>query len=93
MEKPYFVYVLYSCSADRFYIGLTENVDQRLMQHNAGRSRWTRRHTPWECVYRTQCDNLTEARRLENRLKRQKRGAGFFALTGLDASRFGPKGS
>ena len=77
MQKAYWVYVLYSDSGDRFYIGISEDVDQRLRQHNSGLSRWTSRHIPRRCVYSTQLPNLTEARRFENHLKRQKRGGGF----------------
>ncbi|MBS1541997.1 MAG: GIY-YIG nuclease family protein, partial [Bacteroidetes bacterium] len=27
---PYFVYILYSKSADRYYVGETDNIDKRL---------------------------------------------------------------
>ncbi len=89
MEKPYWVYVLYSDSADRFYSGISEDPDRRLESHNDGKSRWTARHMPWRIVYRQCLPDITEARRFENRLKRQRGGHGFFALTGLDPGEFG----
>ena len=88
-SKPYWVFVLFSDSASRFYIGVTEDVQARLTVHNAGQSRWTCRHVPWRCVYRVRMDSLTEARKLENLLKRQKAGDGFYSVTGLNRKRFG----
>ena len=87
--KPYWVYVLFSDSGRRFYIGITEDVQARLALHSAGQSRWTRRHAPWRCVYQIRMDSLTEARKFENLLKRQKAGDGFYALTGLEREQFG----
>jgi putative endonuclease len=87
-RRPYWVYVLYSDSGDRFYTGLSEDVDERLRKHNAGRSRWTARHRPWRCVFRREFRDLTEARRFERLLKRQKGGDGLFRLTGLRARDF-----
>ena len=84
-----FVYVLWSESAERFYIGSTDDVQKRLQQHNQGLSRWTARHCPWRLLWQRQFPDRTAARRFENRLKRQKRGRGFFQLTGLDPKAFG----
>ena len=85
-SKPYSVYVLYSDSADRFYIGVSGDVEQRFERHNSGQSRWTARYRPWRCVFRRQLADLTEALKVEKLLKRQRRGAGFFRLTGLRAA-------
>ena len=82
--KPYSVYVLRSSEGKCFYIGVTNDVDTRLAQHNAGVSKWTRRYAgSWELAYSRAFDSLGEARRFENKLKRQKGGAGFYNLTGL----------
>lgn len=89
MDEPYWVYVLYSDSADRFYIGISEDPDRRLASHNAGRSRWTSRYTPWRIVYRRRFPRITQARKFENRLKRQRGGNGFFTITGLNPVDFG----
>ncbi len=32
----HYVYILYSLKADRYYIGETSNIEQRLQQHNEG---------------------------------------------------------
>ena len=78
----YQVYVLEN-SAGRFYIGLSEDVSLRLEQHNQGVSKWTRHRGPWVLVWTSGAMTLSEARKLENRLKRQKGGIGLKRLIGL----------
>jgi predicted GIY-YIG superfamily endonuclease len=78
----YRVYVIQSESG-KFYIGLSEDVAERLAQHNSGVSKWTRGKGPWKLAWSSEEMSLGDARKLENELKRQKGGIGFFALTGL----------
>jgi predicted GIY-YIG superfamily endonuclease len=78
----YRVYVLRNPDG-RHYIGLSEDVAKRLVQHNAGESKWTAKHRPWELLWQSMPMSLSEARKFENLLKRQKRGVGFYRLTGL----------
>jgi putative endonuclease len=86
MNQPgYWVYVLIN-HEKRFYVGWTEKVETRLAQHNSGISNWTRHRGPWQLVWNRGPMSLTEARKLEGLLKRQKGGQGFFALTGLSRS-------
>ncbi len=86
--KPYFVYVLWSASGQKFYIGISENPASRLFQHNSGISKWTARHLPWELVHVERHEDYSDARRRELLLKRQKGGRGFYTLTGIDPLRF-----
>lgn len=81
----YWVYVLRNAS-DKLYIGLTDDVERRLGDHNAGRSKWTSKFGPWARVWQKGPMTLTEARKLEIWLKRQKGGIGFYAFTGLHRS-------
>ena len=67
----------------RLYIGLSEDVDRRLGQHNAGESRWTRNRGPWSLRWTSSALSLTEARRLENKLKKQKGGDGLYRILGI----------
>jgi putative endonuclease len=78
----YRVYVLRN-DAGRFYIGITEDVLRRINQHNVGGSKWTRGRGPWKLVWQSDARNLSQARRLELLLKKQKGGDGFYRLTGL----------
>jgi predicted GIY-YIG superfamily endonuclease len=53
MTPGYRVYVLQNF-AERFYIGVTEDVARRLAQHNAGDSRWTRGKGRWRLVWESE---------------------------------------
>ena len=81
----YRVYVIKNCQR-KFYIGVSDDVARRLEQHNTGQSRWTKGRGPWAIVWQSQGLSLTEARKLENRLKRQGRGKGFYTIIGLQRS-------
>ncbi|MBI2813244.1 MAG: GIY-YIG nuclease family protein [Opitutae bacterium] len=70
-------------AAGRKYIGLSEDVVKRLGQHNTGVSQWTRGKGPWTMLWQSGPLTLADARKLENLLKRQKGGSGFYKLTGL----------
>ena len=78
----YRVYVLRNFSGLR-YIGLSEDVERRLTQHNAGASQWTSARGSWQLIWQSEPMGLSAARKLENTLKRQKGGVGFYRLTGL----------
>jgi putative endonuclease len=73
------VYVIENATG-RTYIGLSEHPDVRLDQHNRGLSRWTRGKGPWLLKWLSRPMTLTEARRLESLLKRQKGGQGMQRL-------------
>ena len=87
-SKSHFVYVLWSTAGRRFYIGISEDSQKRLRQHNEGGSKWTARYRPWELVHVEAYSTYMEARKREILLKKQKGGHGFFRLTGLDPSKF-----
>jgi putative endonuclease len=79
----YSVYVIRNAEG-RCYIGLSEDVLIRLKQHNTGASKWTRGKGPWKLIWSKSGMSLTEARVFEKQLKRQKGGAGFYRMTGLN---------
>ncbi len=81
-NKPYFVYVIWSDSSRRFYIGISENLAHRLEQHNAGISKWTSKFGPWRLVHAEQFTGYSGARKRELELKKQKGGEGFYKLIG-----------
>jgi putative endonuclease len=67
------VYVL-RCRNNFLYIGLTNNIDRRLKEHNRGTgSKFVRSRRPFELVKTILCKNAEEARSLEYKLKRLKR--------------------
>ena len=67
----YQVYVIRNADWQH-YTGLSEDVGVRLAQHNDGESKWTRNKGPWKLVWISDILSLTDARKLENFLKKQK---------------------
>ena len=81
----YRVYVIQNREG-KFYIGVSDDVARRVKQHNTGQSRWTKGRVPWTIVWQSGGLSLSEARKLEKRLKRQKGGHGLFHLVGVRPS-------
>ena len=78
----YQVYILENLNG-KLYIGLSENPHKRLSDHNSGISKWTAKYTPWELVWLSDLLTLSEARKLENKMKRQKGGSGLNTIPQL----------
>ena len=69
---PYSVYILYSATADKFYVGETENVETRLLSHLSGISKYTSIAKDWKLVYTEEFSTRTEAISREKDIKRKK---------------------
>ena len=69
----YFVYILYSVGYDRFYIGQTNDVQDRLKRHNSGSEKATKPYTPWEIMWCTEKPDRSAAMVLEKKLKNLSR--------------------
>jgi putative endonuclease len=71
------VYVLRSVAdRDRYYVGRTANMADRLASHNAGESPSTTRYRPWQVVVLVQFVDETRAMEFEKFLKSSP-GRGF----------------
>lgn len=45
----FYIYILYSASADKYYVGYSNDYRQRLIAHNTSdRLTYTSKHRPWE---------------------------------------------
>ena len=66
----YFVYIIQSEIDNTYYKGFTENPEQRIRQHNDGKSRYTSTKTPWRFVYLEECETKREALIREKQIKR-----------------------
>jgi putative endonuclease len=78
-SKTYTVYLIVN-QVGRRYIGLSECIFKRLDDHNNGRSFYTAKYRPWKLVWNSLPLTLSEARKLENLLKKQKGGVGLDSL-------------
>jgi putative endonuclease len=66
----FFVYVLYSPSAGKCYVGSTSNLESRLLSHNVlGTKDWTKRYRPWNLVYTESYGSKSSALKREKELK------------------------
>ncbi|MBI1305577.1 MAG: GIY-YIG nuclease family protein [Bacteroidetes bacterium] len=65
----FFTYILRSVEHKRFYVGMSSDVDQRLKQHNAGRTKSTKPYGPWELIHVEEFETRLEARKRELYLK------------------------
>lgn len=70
MMRSYFVYIL-KCSDDSYYTGVTNNLEKRLAEHNAGDSltSYTFKRRPLLLIYSQQFNDIKQAIALEKQLK------------------------
>ena len=66
------LYILYSKKLDRYYVGSTPHIEQRINEHNKGVTPSTSTGRPWICVFTHDTKDLIDARRLEYRIKKWK---------------------
>ena len=78
-DSMFWVYILRSEKTNKYYTGSTQNVSERLMEHNAGKSKSTRGGIPWHLVYFREYGSRVEAVRAEKQIK--GRGAERFLNT------------
>jgi putative endonuclease len=68
----YTVYVLYSRVFDKFYNGMTQDLEERLRKHNNGLVTSTKRYIPWVVFAKKQCSERSDAYKLERAIKSKK---------------------
>jgi len=73
----YYVYVLQSLVNFRYYVGQTNDLERRLLEHNSGFSKYTSFTRPFKLVYFEKYETLTEARKREKQIKSYKGGRAF----------------
>ena len=67
------LYILYSPGLDKYYIGISQDVERRVRQHNQpNRKGWTARGRPWELVFTQSFPDRLTATRAERELKRRR---------------------
>ena len=67
----FLVYILYSETADRYYVGQTNNIEKRLSTHNNGGKKYTSKGRPWVLVETYPCTDRSEAVQLERKIKKR----------------------
>ena len=57
-----FVYAISSLDHNYIYVGMTQNIEERIKRHNDGRERTTRFYSPFELIYSEVCETRVQAR-------------------------------
>jgi putative endonuclease len=65
----FFVYILFSDSIAKFYVGQTNNIEDRLIRHNSGFVKSTKLGLPWNLVRFFEVSTRSEAMLLEKKIK------------------------
>jgi len=52
----YWLYILKSKSADKYYIGISQNPERRVCYHNTLEKGFTSRYRPWQIVFTKEYD-------------------------------------
>jgi putative endonuclease len=69
LEDMITVYAIRSEVNGHIYVGIAKDADERLKEHNAGKSRYTNRFLPWKTIYREVQPDWAAARKREIFLK------------------------
>ncbi|MCF8405713.1 MAG: GIY-YIG nuclease family protein [Bacteroidales bacterium] len=65
------VYILYSNTLGKYYVGHTNDIVRRLNEHNSGHSKYTKTGKPWKLIKTFECTSRQEAVNLESRIKKR----------------------
>ena len=68
----YYVYIIKSEKSGKFYKGITEDLKNRLKEHNSGKTKSTKSGIPWKLIYYEAFLNKIDALREEKFLKSGK---------------------
>ncbi|MBN9351507.1 MAG: GIY-YIG nuclease family protein [Chitinophagaceae bacterium] len=68
----FFVYILYSHAADRYYIGQCADLKKRVLRHNAKMVPSTKAFAPWVLLYHEVFYSRGDAVKRESYLKKMK---------------------
>ncbi|OGE88379.1 MAG: endonuclease [Candidatus Doudnabacteria bacterium RIFCSPLOWO2_02_FULL_49_13] len=79
----FYAYILKSQKHGRYYVGSTNDLQDRLKRHNAGYNKSTKDGVPWELVYSETFLTKQEAYKRELKIKSYKGGEAFKRLINL----------
>ncbi len=68
----YFIYIIYSERADKYYIGQTDNVEKRLLEHNSVHKGFTSQAEDWILKFYEEFNTRQEALKREKQIKSWK---------------------
>ena len=74
MKLVYYIYIIYSEKLNRFYVGTTDDVTRRIVQHNNAfyLTSFTAKGIPWVLKLCFECQSSEKAYLLERFIKKMK---------------------
>jgi predicted GIY-YIG superfamily endonuclease len=69
---PFTCYIIYSEKLDRYYVGHTDSITDRLKEHNSGISKYTAKASDWVIAHTEHYEHSAAARHREFEIKRKK---------------------
>lgn len=76
----WFVYILQSDINKKYYVGCTNNLDRRILEHNRGYNKSTKGNIPYKLIYFEKYSDQKEAYNREKKIKNYKGGQAFMKL-------------
>lgn len=70
--RMWYVYILKSNLKDWYYIGSTNNLNRRLLEHNSYKVRSTKAYSPFKIVWTKKIHNESDCRNYEKMLKSKR---------------------
>lgn len=72
--ESYLVYIIYSASANKYFIGETNSIESRLTQHNqySFKDSFTKQASDWKIFLLINCNSRKQARAIESQIKKMK---------------------
>ncbi|MCS5491613.1 GIY-YIG nuclease family protein [Algoriphagus limi] len=67
--KEFFVYAIKSLHRNYIYVGMTNNLERRIQEHNSGKGRSTKPYAPFRLIFSEKVSCREDARKREKYLK------------------------
>ena len=68
----FYTYILFSNTINKFYVGASENPEERLKKHNAKNKGFTNQANDWQIVFLKSFETKSEALAYEKQIKNWK---------------------
>ncbi len=68
----FYIYIIYSKTLDKYYVGSCQNIEQRLQDHLNSRSKFTKVAKDWVLKYSEAFNTRSEAYQREMQIKKMK---------------------
>jgi putative endonuclease len=68
----YHTYILYSLTRDKYYIGYSSNIEERIIKHNSNHKGYTGGTGDWQLMWKKSFELKSEAMSQEKEIKRWK---------------------